>query len=62
MPILGAPRELLDEGRLAAAGLAGDKNDAALTLQRQVELGLQLGQLPLPGDKEGAFSRLRLVL
>jgi hypothetical protein len=52
MGILGAPGEFLDQGRLAAASLAGDKHDPALACQRQVQRPVQLCQFVLARDKD----------
>jgi hypothetical protein len=53
---LGAAGELLDEGCLAAAGLAGHEDDASLPGQCQAQEPIQLSHLALTGDKDWALG------
>ncbi len=57
---LGAFCEFLDQGRLTATGLAGNEYHSALTAHCQVEVAIQLSQLPFPGDKDRSL-RLNLL-
>ena len=50
---LGAVGKFVDEGGLAAAGLAADKGDLSLALQGAFEELFELGQFLLTGDKHG---------
>jgi hypothetical protein len=54
--ILGAPGEFLDQGRLAAAGFAGDKYHPALASQCRVQKPVQLRQFALSGDEDRPFD------
>ena len=49
--ILSAPGELLDQGCLAAAGFAGDKDGSCLPGECLIQVTIQPCQLALPGDK-----------
>jgi len=56
MSFLRTQRELVDQGRLAAASLAGDEGHPTLSGQGEVEKSIQAFQLLVPGDKDGPLD------
>ena len=56
------PSELGQQGRLAPARPAGDKDHPAVTSQRLGQVGVQERQLALPGDKHRWLSLVGILL
>ena len=60
--LLGAPGEFLDQGRLAAAGFAGDEHHPALARQRQVQKRRPVAPTRAPGRQRQVFQLQPVLL